>query len=377
MGTFAPHVNAAHLIKDIGNNGSDFLSKVDSFYLANAIDSNFGQNLANQIINNSALDSNVERYRLKHGHITSLKAVNLASKMQNKGMQLIYSFESLTAIPNFSRNQMVKKRRDDDTELDEAEVNGMTRESYFVDEAKELIWNIMERSSKDSKIDKDLFDKYAFTSRFKYRSALHNGMFKDELLPATFKNKKKEELQIARDQLGDLNPNKESYNKAESVGEKIKFITKANTSLPADGAVALLTANNIIKGVKKDPIAVVIGYSEVNGDPKNYIDLGVQSMQNVCKENKVDLKDVDFFEMHENHPVTILSQAKALKIDVKKVNLKGGSISIGDPIAASGARLISSACSIFNQSKLNLGLINVSSPHGMSASILIKRFEKK
>ncbi len=376
MGTFAPHVNAAKLIKDISHNGSDFVSKVDSFYLANAIDSSFGQNLISQIINHSDLSNDVDRYRLKHGHITALKALYLASKTKSDGMQLTYAFENLTAIPNFVRNTMIKERRADDQELDNMQLNGLTRESYYVDGAEELMWDIMERLSVDSKLDKDYIDKYAFSSRFKYRSALHNGMYKDEVLTATLKNKNKETLDIARDQLGDLLPNKESYQNAEPIREKLKFITRANTSLPADGAVAILSANKLIKGVKEQPVAEVIAYNEVNGDPKKYTELGVKSIQQICKDNKVDIKEIDFFEMHENHPVTIISQAKSLNIDVKKVNLKGGSISVGDPVSASGARLVSSACSIINQSKFNLGLINVSSPHGMSATMLIKRYEK-
>ena len=376
MGTFAPHVNAAHLIKDICNSGTDLNSKVDSFYLANAIDSSFGQNLISQIINHSDLSNDVDRYRLKHGHITALKALYLSSKTESAGMQLTYAFENLTAIPNFVRNSMVKERRDDDQKLDNMELNGLARESYYVDGADELMWDIMERLSVDSKLDKDYIDKYAFSSRFKYRSALHNGMFKDEVLTATLKNKNKETLDIARDQLGDLLPNKDSYAKAEPIREKLKFITRANTSLPADGAVAILSANKLIKGVKEKPVAEIIAYNEVNGDPKQYAELGVKSMKQICKDNKVDIKDIDFFEMHENHPVTIISQAKSLNIDVKKVNLKGGSISVGDPVSASGARLVSSACSIMNQSKYSLGLINVSSPHGMSASMLIKRYSK-
>lgn len=376
MGTFAPHVNAAHLIKDICNKENNYVSKVDSLFLANAIDSSFGQNLISQIINHSDLSNDVERYRLKHGHITALKALYLASKTQSSGMQLTYAFENLTAIPNFIRNKMIKERRDDDQKLDAVELNGLTRESYFVDGADELMWDIMERLSTDSKLDKDYIDKYAFSSRFKYRSALHNGMFKDEVLAASLKNKKNETLDIARDQLGDLLPNKESYQKAEPIREKLKFVTRANTSLPADGAVALLSSNILVKGIKEKPVAEIMAYNEVNGDPKKYADLGVQSMKQICKENKIDIKDIDFFEMHENHPVTIISQAKSLSIDVKKVNLKGGSISVGDPVSASGARLVSSACSIINQSKFNLGLINVSSPHGMSASMLIKRYDK-
>lgn len=376
MGTFAPHVNAAHLIKEICNGEDKYVDKVDSFYLANAIDSSFGQNLISQIINHSDLSNDIERYRLKHGHITALKALYLASKTQSSGMQLTYAFENLTSIPNFIRNKMVKGRRDDDQKLDAMELNGLTRESYFVDGADELMWDIMERLSTDSKLDKNYMDKYAFSSRFKYRSALHNGMFKDEVLAASLTNKNKETLDIARDQLGDLLPNKESYENAEPIKEKLKFVTRANTSLPADGAVAIMSSNSLVKGVKAKPVAEIIAYNEINGDPKKYADLGIQSIKAICKEHKIAIKDIDFFEMHENHPVTILSQAKSLNIDVKKVNLKGGSISVGDPISASGARLVSSACSIINQSKFNLGLINVSSPHGMSASMLIKRYEK-
>jgi len=376
LGTLAPPVSAAHLIEEMSAKENNYISKVDSFFLANAIDSSFGQNLINQIINHSNLSKDIERYRLKHGHITALKALSLASKIKSSGMQLTYAFENLTSIPNFVRNKMVKRRRDDDQDLDAMELSGLTRESYYVDGADELMWDIMERLSKDSKLDKNYIDKYAFSSRFKYRSALHDGLYNDEVLPAAITNTDKKTFDIARDQLGDILPSKERYANAKPIRKTLKFVTRANTSLPADGAVALLSSNKLIKDVKSNPIAEIFAYNEINGDPKKYADLGAQSIKAICQENKIDINDIDFFEMHENHPATILSQSKSLGFDVKKVNLKGGSISVGDPVSASGARLVSSACSIINQSKFDLGLINVSSPHGMSASMLIKRYKK-
>lgn len=376
MGRFAPHVSAAHLIKELSNKEDNYVSKVDSFFMANAIDSGFGQNLISRIIDQTDLSNDIDRYRLKHGHITALKALYLASKTKSSGMQLTYAFENLTSIPNFSRNKMVKERRADDQELDDMELSGLVRESFYVDGADELMWDIMERLSTDSKLDKDYIDKYAFSSRFKYRSALHSGLFNNEVLPTSIQKDNDKRLDIAADQLGDVLPSKEKYQNAKPIRGKLKFVTRANTSLPADGAVALLSSNKLVKGLKEKPVAEIFAYNEINGDPKKYAELGTQSIKKICKDNKIDINDIDFFEMHENHPATIITQSKSLNLDLKKINLKGGSISVGDPVSASGARLVSSACSIINQSKFNLGLINVSSPHGMSASMLIKRYKK-
>ena len=102
------------------------------------------------------------------------------------------------------------------------------------------------------------------------------------------------------------------------------------------------------------------------------------------------LQDFDFYEIHEAFAGQVLCTLKAWTdpafcrdklrqtgvlgtIDRSKLNVKGGSIAIGHPFAATGARIVATLAKILDDNKAKRGLISVCTAGGMGVTAILER----
>jgi len=110
----------------------------------------------------------------------------------------------------------------------------------------------------------------------------------------------------------------------------------------------------------------------------------------MLKDAKLGLQDFDFYEIHEAFAGQVLCTLKAWNdaafcreklglpgalgsIDRAKLNVKGGSIAIGHPYAATGTRLVASLAKILDEKKAKRGLISVCTAGGMGVTAILER----
>ena len=139
-------------------------------------------------------------------------------------------------------------------------------------------------------------------------------------------------------------------------------LTAANSSFLSDGgAVCLLMTESKAKELNLKPKAEIIDYCFTGQRLEDELLLGPAfAMSKVLQKTKMNLKDIDVFEIHEAFAGQVLNNLKCLndekfcktrlnrekevgKIDMDKVNKWGGSLSIGHPFGATGARLLTTA----------------------------------
>ena len=139
-------------------------------------------------------------------------------------------------------------------------------------------------------------------------------------------------------------------------------LTAANSSFLSDGgAVCLLMTESKAKELNLKPKAEIIDYCFTGQRLEDELLLGPAfAMSKLLKKTKLNLKDIDVFEIHEAFAGQVLTNLKCLndeefcktrlnrekavgKIDLDKVNKWGGSLSIGHPFGATGARLLTTA----------------------------------
>lgn len=90
---------------------------------------------------------------------------------------------------------------------------------------------------------------------------------------------------------------------------------------------------------KLKPLARLVAYSTVGVKPE-IMGIGpVPAIQNVLKAANLTLDDIDLIEINEAFAAQTLACAQALDIDINKLNVNGGAIALGHPLAASGARI--------------------------------------
>ena len=87
-------------------------------------------------------------------------------------------------------------------------------------------------------------------------------------------------------------------------------------------------------------LARIVSYASHSHDPKMFLSAPIDAARVALARAKWDVSDVDVWEVNEAFAVVPLLFAKELRVDYGKMNIRGGAISLGHPIGASGARIL-------------------------------------
>lgn len=202
-------------------------------------------------------------------------------------------------------------------------------------------------------------DEYAFYSHEKYKKALKNGVYDDEIVPLeldlpifteegkldlsktgekiVLKNDDAYRDDVSSKKLAALNPVKGiiSYAKNDIV------ITPGNSCPTSDGvSVVLLMSLARAKSLGVKGLAKIIGYG-VSGIKPQIMGVGpVIAIKKALKQAQLSISDIDFIEFNEAFSSQVIATMKELDFPLEKVNINGGSLAIGHPLGATGARLV-------------------------------------
>jgi acetyl-CoA C-acetyltransferase len=84
------------------------------------------------------------------------------------------------------------------------------------------------------------------------------------------------------------------------------------------------------------------------------------------------LEDIDFFEVNEAFSVVALAFERLLKVDHHKMNVHGGAVSLGHPLGASGARIVTTLSHVLKQKSGTLGLAAICNGGGGASAMVIE-----
>ena len=90
------------------------------------------------------------------------------------------------------------------------------------------------------------------------------------------------------------------------------------------------------------------------------------------------LSDIDVFEMHEAFAAQVLSNLQAMakdlgQVPIDRLNVNGGSISLGHPFAATGARMVTTALNELARHNANRALLTLCAAGGLGAAVVLER----
>ena len=169
-------------------------------------------------------------------------------------------------------------------------------------------------------------------------------------------------------------------------------ITAANSSYLADGASAcLLTTESKAKQLNLKPKAYLRHYAYAAQDPRNELMLGMAySISRVLARSGLKLSDFDVIELYEGSAGQVLSNMRALSsdkfcseklglgeavgvVDEGRLNLWGGSVSLGHPFGATGIRLLSHAADRLRHEDGRLALVAAGAANAQGAAMVLER----
>ena len=172
-------------------------------------------------------------------------------------------------------------------------------------------------------------------------------------------------------------------------------LTAGNSTPMTDGASAVLLASEAWARERNLPVLAYLAYGKVAA--VDYIEkkegllmAPAYAVPRMLNDAHLTLQDFDFYEIHEAFAGQVLCTLKAWNdpaycrdklgaagalgtIDRSKLNVKGGSLAIGHPFAATGARIVATLAKILDENKARRGLISICTAGGMGVTAILER----
>jgi len=222
-------------------------------------------------------------------------------------------------------------------------------------------------------ISREEQDAYAIRSYKNSAAANENGIFANEIVSVTVPQRRGEPLIIKEDEEY-KNVKFEKIPQLRAAFSKDGTVTAANASTINDGASALILAST--KAVKKynlKPIAKILSFTDAAQEPQWFTTAPTIAAPKALKLAKMNSNDVDFFEVNEAFSVVPLAFNKILDIDINKVNVHGGAVSMGHPLGASGARIVTTLSNVLQSKNATVGCAVICNGGGGASSIVIEK----
>lgn len=218
-------------------------------------------------------------------------------------------------------------------------------------------------------------DAFALASHQRATTAGEAGDQHAEIVPTWGRNEAGERTLITADQcvrrdtspeaLADLKP---------AFMPGIGTVTAGNSSPLNDGAAALLVmSDERAKDLGLTPLAKVRATAVAGVDPCVMGTGPVPATQKALARAGLKLADIDLIELNEAFAAQSLACLRALKMDESKVNVHGGSIAIGHPLGASGARITATLLHAMVARDARLGLATMCIGAGQGIATVLER----
>ena len=219
------------------------------------------------------------------------------------------------------------------------------------------------------KISRDEMDEYSYNSHKRAAKAYDDGFMQGELMPVSVNG-----TVIDRDVGIRKDVSLEQIKSLKPAFRENGIITAANSSSLNDGAsMVMLMSGSKMKEYGLKPLARIVDFAAAGVDPTIMGEGPVPASEKVLKRNKLSPDDIDYWEINEAFAVVVLNAVHSFNLDLEKVNIHGGGISVGHPLGATGARLAGTLGRTLQDKKKDLGIATLCVGGGQGYSMLLER----
>lgn len=365
------------------------------------MNSSLDWNLSREVVMGTTLDPRTPAFNVQRACGTSLETINLialriASGQIDSGIG--GGSDSNSDLPIMVKRKLAWKLID----LNNAKTFGERLSRLLkinLSDWKPVLPNIVEprtgmsmgqhteKMVKEWKISREAQDQLSYESHRKAAAAYAEGFY-DDLL-TEYKNVKRDTIVRADTTVEKLSKLKPAFDKSGQGS-----LTAGNSTIFTDGAGAVFLASEDY--ARQNNLAVQAWFTDCQSTAVDYVHgagllmAPTVAVAQLLKRNNLKLQDFDFYEIHEAFAGQVLCTLKAWEseeycrkelglthalgsIDQKKMNIKGGSVALGHPFGATGARVVSNMAKILSINGKGRGLISVCTAGGMGVAAIIER----
>jgi acetyl-CoA acetyltransferase family protein len=213
-------------------------------------------------------------------------------------------------------------------------------------------------------------DEWALRSHQRAVKAIDAGAFVDEIIPIQVPQADGSTITFSEDEHPRRGSSMESLAGLKVLHPEIEgfSVTAGNSSGINDAAAAVALA---APGAG-DPLAQILSWSAVGVAPNRTGSGPITAIPKALELAGRKLEDVALFEINEAFAAQAVACARELGLDEELVNVYGSGISLGHPIAATGARMVTSAIYELRRRGGGIGVLSMCAGGGMGAAMVIE-----
>jgi len=342
---------------------------VDEVFMGNVLSANLGQAPARQAALGAGIANTTPCTTVNKVCASGMKAVMLAAQaIQNEDAHLVVAggMESMSNVPHYlpMRNGV---------KLGHASLtDGLVNDGLWDVYNNIHMGNCGEMCADKYGITREDQDAFAIESYKRSQAAAQAGKLKNEIVPVTIPQRKGDPIVVTEDE----EPFKVKFDKIASlpaVFKKDGTITAANASTLNDGAAALVLASKeAVDKYDLKPIGKIVAWADAAREPEWFSIAPADAIPRALHKAKLDLGNMDAFEINEAFSVVSLANNKILKLDNSKVNVFGGAVSVGHPLGASGARILVTLLNVLHDQKGTYGASGICNGGGGASAVILQ-----
>ncbi|KAL2271246.1 hypothetical protein VTJ83DRAFT_617 [Remersonia thermophila] len=348
---------------------------VEEVFFGNVLSANLGQAPARQCAIGAGLSDKVVCTTVNKVCASGLKAIILGAQTimtGNASIVVAGGTESMSNTPHYLPGLRTGTKYGDSTLVDGVQKDGL-RDAYG---KQELMGMQGELCSQEHGLTREMQDEYAIGTYKKAQAATEAGLF-TEIAPIEVSGGRgKPPVTIDRDE------EVKNLNEAKLKTVRPVFIpnggtvTAANAAPINDGAAAVVLVSEAkLKELGIKPIAKILGWGDAARDPARFTIAPALAIPKAIQHAGLTPADVDYYEINEAFSVVALANIKLLGLDPEKVNVFGGSVAIGHPLGASGARIVTTLTSVLREKKGKIGVAGICNGGGGASALVIENLQ--
>ncbi|WKK14820.1 acetyl-CoA C-acetyltransferase (plasmid) [Rhodococcus ruber] len=245
--------------------------------------------------------------------------------------------ESMSQAPHMLEKSRAGFKYGDVTLRDHMAYDGL--HDIFTDQA---MGNLTESANSGERfVSREEQDAFAAASHQRAARAWKDGLFEDEVVPVSIKQRKGEAIVFAADEGIRPETTAESLGSLRPAFAKDGTVTAGSASQISDGAAAVVVMSKAkAEQLGLSWIAEIGRHGVVAGPDSTLQSQPARAIAKACEREGVDPTELDLVEINEAFAAVGIVSARELGIDPAKVNVNGGAIALGHPLGMSGARIV-------------------------------------
>jgi acetyl-CoA C-acetyltransferase len=346
------------------------VSAIDEVFMGNVLQANLGQAPAKQAAIFAGISQSVPCTTINKVCSSGMKSIMIAAqsiKCGDNNVVIAGGMENMSSVPHYF-DKGRKGQKLGDMKL----IDGLVKDGLTDVYNRVHMGVCAEKCANEMNFTREEQDAFAIESYKRSANSWATGKFTEEVVSVEVKQRRGDSLIITEDEEY-KNVKMEKIPTLRAVFDKQGTVTAANASTLNDGASALvLMSADKAAELKLKPLAKIVSYADSAHEPEWFTTAPSKALPIALFKAKLDITDVDYFELNEAFSVVGLANMKILDLDSSKVNVNGGAVSIGHPLGSSGSRIIVTLINVLKQNGGRIGAAGICNGGGGASAMVIK-----